>query len=482
MAAPRGGLTRRRALLGTGLATGTGLTGIAACAPGGGTGTGAGSAGGSTTDLSKRPPVSLEFWGEQPQTGSNARTDQIDAWNAKYPNLKVTFGATRTTGQGVDAVAAILAAVAAGSPPDVVDFDRFQTTAFTVKGVWQALDELMKRDKYDTSRFAPLIVPEAKGLDGKWYAMIRSTDNRLIFWNKETFQEVGLDPEKGPTTWDELRQFAIRLTVRGGATGIERAGFNTEHGQAHYHIFAWQNGGSFQTQDGKKGTLPLGPNQEALQWMADLMKDLGGYQSMDAFRTSWGTNAQDPFIVNQVAMYYSTNGAVSTIARFRPDMKFGVAQPPVKKAGDKPLTWSGGFGFNMIKDSKKQDVGWEFMKWLISEEGWTAANEGDLGRSKALGNTYVPGMSGQPELDKKFFDKYKTGVPSLDKVPEIAVPLMQYSRVREPSIAAQNLWDAVKASQKEAVSQAKSAKQALEDNQAIFQKALDEAWAAAPNK
>jgi hypothetical protein len=91
-------------------------------------------------------------------------------------------------------------------------------------------------------------------------------------------------------------------------------------------------------------------------------------------------------------------------------------------------------------------------------------------------------MTGQPELDKKFFDKYKTGVPSLDKVPDIAVPLMQYSRVREPSIAAQNLWDAVKASQKEAVSQAKSAKQALEDNQAMIQKALDEAWAAAPSK
>ena len=273
MTAARTAVTRRRALTTPG-AVGLGAVWAAACAPGGGTGTPAGGAA-AGADLSKRPPVNIEFWGDPPQTGSNARTDQIDAWNAKYPNLKVTFGTARTTGQGVEAVAAILAAVAAGNPPDLVDFDRFQTTAFTVKGVWQALDELMKRDKYDTSRFAPLIVPEAKGLDGKWYAMIRSTDNRLIFWNKDTFQEVGLDPEKGPTTWDELRQFAIRLTVRGGATGIERAGFNTEHGQAHYHIFAWQNGGSFQTPDGKKGTLPLGPNQEALQWMADLMKDLG---------------------------------------------------------------------------------------------------------------------------------------------------------------------------------------------------------------
>jgi ABC-type glycerol-3-phosphate transport system substrate-binding protein len=478
-------LSRRSVLAGS--AAGAGALGLAACGPqagGGGGDPAAGGGGGEPAaggDLARRRPVSLEFWGDPPTAGSNQRMDQIDAWNAKYPNLKVNFGATRTTGQGVEAVQAILAAVAAGSPPDVVDFDRFQTTAFTVKGVWQALDDLMKRDKFDTNRFAPLIVPEAKGLDGKWYALIRSTDNRLVYWNKELFQEVGLDPEKAPATWDELKQFAIRLTKRGGPTGIERAGFHTEEGQSHYHIFAWQNGGSFQTPDGKKGTLPLGPNQEALQWMTDLMKDIGGWQALRAFRETWGRDAQQAFLVGQLAMVYQTNNHVGTIARFRPDMKLGVAQPPPKKAGDKPLTWSGGFGYNMIKGTKHQDEAWELMKWLVGEEGWTAGFDGDLGRAKALGNTYIPTMTGQPKLDEKMFAKYRTGIAALDRVNEIAVPLMQYSRVREPSIAAQNLWDAVKASQREAISQEKSARQALEDNQAVFQKALDEAWAAAPS-
>jgi multiple sugar transport system substrate-binding protein len=464
----------RRSIIATG-GVGLGALALAGCGPQ----AGSGSKSETGVSLEKRQPVSLEFWGSPPTTGSNQRTDQLDAWNAKYPNLKVTFGATTTTGQGVQAVQAILASVAAGNPPDVVDFDRFQTTAFTVKGVWQALDDFMKRDKYDTNRFAPLIVPEAKGLDGKWYALIRSTDNRLIFWNEDHFQEAGLDPKKPPATWDELKQFAMRLNKRGGPMGIERVGFQSQHGQAHYHIFAWQNGGSFQTPDGKKGTLPLGPNQEALQWMTDLMKDLGGWGPLEDFRRSWGSNAQDAFIVNQVAMLYQTNNFVNTVARFRPDMKLGVAPPPVKKAGDKPLTWSGGFGYNMIKDSKKHDVAWELMKWLISEDGWTVGNEGDLARAKALGNTFVPTMTGQPDLDKKMYTKYKTGIASLDRVNlDVAIPLMQYSRVREPSIGAQHLWDAVKASQTEAISQAKGARQALEDNQAILQKALDEAWAA----
>ena len=119
----------------------------------------------------------------------------------------------------------------------------------------------MKRDRYETGRFAPLIQVEAKGLDGKWYSMINYTDVRLLYWNKDAFQEVGLNPDKPPATWDELRTAANRLTKRGPDTPYERLGFSTQHSQAYFHIFAWQNGGSFQTPDGKKATLPLPANR-----------------------------------------------------------------------------------------------------------------------------------------------------------------------------------------------------------------------------
>jgi multiple sugar transport system substrate-binding protein len=263
--------------------------------------------------------------------------------------------------------------------------------------------------------------------------------------------------------------------------GYERLGFTPQHGQAHYHIYAWQNGGSFQTPDGKKATLPLGPNQEALQYLADMVKDQGGWDATETYRKSWGSNAQDPFVVNQAAMFYSTDGAIGTIAQWRPDMKFGIAAPPVRKAGDKPLTWSGGHGFNLTASSKKKDAAWEFAKWLISEEAFTVGTEGNLGRAKQLGNTFVVRMSGQPELDKKLMTKFKTGIPALDNaLLDVAVPLMQNSRVREPSIVAQYLWDGIKQAQTDAISQAKTASQALNDNQAIIQKELDQAWSSAP--
>ena len=465
-------MLRRNLILSAGAAIGA--LALAAC----GGPTAGGEAG---VSLEKQPATKLEFWGGPPAAGQrNDRVDQIDFWNKKFPNVQVDFAVTQnSTSQGVQAVAALISAVAAGTPPDVLDFDRFQTASYAIKGIWHPLDDYLKRDKIDTNRWAPLIIPEAKGLDGKWYALIRSTDTRMLYWNKEAFQEAGLNPDKAPATWDEFRQAAIRLNKKGsGAGGFDRLGFTPQHGQAHYHIFAWQAGGSFQTPDGKKATLPLGPNQEALQWNADLVKDLGGWQALEDFRRSWGSGAQDSFLTNQLAMVYQTDGLIGTIAQFRPDMKFGIAAPPVRKAGDKPLTWSGGHGFNMTAGSKKRDVAWEFAKWLVSEEAFVVGTEGNLGRAKQLGNTFVVRMTGQPALDKTLMTKFKTGVPALDSaLLDTAVPLMQNSRVREPSIVAQHLWDGIKLAQTEGISQAKTARQALEDNQAIIQKEMDQAWA-----
>lgn len=464
-------VTRRNALAsGVVGSAGVALAGCGGQAPGS-------AAGGEGQPIRDWKPVTLEFWGS---LTDDLRKDQVNAWNAKFPNLKVNYGANQATGQGAEGLQKLISAVAAGSGPDSVDFDRFQVATFANRGVFRSLDDLAKRDRYDTRKFSPAVMEEAMGLDKKPYGLPRSTDNRMLYWNKDAFQEVGLDPEKPPTTWDELKQFALRLTKRGAGGGIERVGFHTEEGQSHYHLFAWQNGGGFQTPDGKKATLPGAQNQEALQWMTDLMKDVGVWSTLADFRSSWGSNAQNAFLMGQVAMHYQTNNFPTLVARFRPDMRFGAAPPPVKKAGDKTLTWSGGAAYVMIRDTKGTDAAWELMKWLVTEEAWTAGWEGEVSRTRALGGAYLPYMTGQPDLDKKMFDKYKTGIAAVDRVPELAVPLMANSRFRELSIAASDLWDAAKGAQLQAVSQQRSARQALEDNNVPAQTALDQAWAAAP--
>ena len=467
----RAAVTRRQFLEATGFGAGTGVLVGCGDAATGGTG--------PSVPLKDRKPVQLEWWGDAPPaTGTNQRMDQIAVWNQKFPNLAVKYGANAATGQGLEALQKFVAAIASGTAPNGLDFDRFQVATYANRKAFAALDDYVKRDKYDLKRFVPATVDEAMGLDKKLYGIPRSTDCRLLYWNKDLFREAGLDPEKAPGTWDELRQASTRLTKR-NAVGFDRLGFHTEEGQSHFHIFGWQAGGSFQSPDGKRATLTLGPNQEGLEFMAATMKDLGTWDALKAYRDGWGKDAQQAFLVGQLGMVYQTNNYISTIARFRPDLKFGAAQPPTKKAGDKPMTWSGGFSFAVVRDSKEQDTTWELVKFLASEDGFAAGYTGDEARAKGSGGVFVPPMSGQPEFDKKMFSKYKTGIGDVDKVPDTAVSMMQHTRFRELSIAAQYLWDGVKKSQLEAVSLAKSSTQTLSENNAVVQKALDDAWAIA---
>ncbi len=179
--------------------------------------------------------------------------------------------------------------------------------------------------------------------------------------------------------------------------------------------------------------------------MADLMKDVGVWSTLADFRATWGNNAQNAFLMGQVAMHYQTNNFPAVVARYRPEMRFGATPPP---SGRPATRRSPGRRGGLRHESRDQggERAWELMKWLVTEEGWTVGWGGEVSRVKALGGHYLPYMTGQPELDKKMFDKYKTGIPSVDRVPEMAVPLMASSRFRELSIAASDLWDAVKAS------------------------------------
>lgn len=41
-------------------------------------------------------------------------------------------------------------------------------------------------------------------VDGKIYSIPFQRSTEILFYNKDAFKEVGLDPEKAPATWDEL--------------------------------------------------------------------------------------------------------------------------------------------------------------------------------------------------------------------------------------------------------------------------------------
>ncbi len=131
----------------------------------------------------------------------------------------------------------------------------------------------------DTADFYESILATGKD-NGKLYGIPYIMDTRLIVYRKDFFKEVGLDPEKPPTSWEELRDYAIKLTKRNADGTLDRAGLDViqsgvqtpEQTRQHWFRFLWQNGGELFSPDKKKAIFNSDKGIEALQYYTDLIR------------------------------------------------------------------------------------------------------------------------------------------------------------------------------------------------------------------
>ncbi len=78
--------------------------------------------------------------------------------------------------------------------------------------------EFIDAEKYDTSGLEPNIL-NYYTFDKKQYSMPFNTSNPILYYNKDAFKAAGLDPEKPPTTYAEVAEYAKKLTTKSQAGG-----------------------------------------------------------------------------------------------------------------------------------------------------------------------------------------------------------------------------------------------------------------------
>ena len=259
----------------------------------------------------------------------------------------------------------ILTATAGGVAPDIALFDRFRIAAFAERGAFRDIKNLYPRMDLKPEDFFPPCFQECVYKNGV-YALAFNTDVRVLFYNRKLFREAGLDPDRPPKNWTELRQYAEKLTVWDEKKYLRRMGFSPIHGNSWLYLYGWQKGGSFVRDEGKKITFTDPKIVAALQWMKDIC-DFYGIEEMDRFATGFGAEAFYPFLSEKCAMDCQEGYLLSMIRRYKPELDFMVAPMPWPEDGVH-ATWSGGFALVFPVGSKNFKGGLEFGKFLVSKE------------------------------------------------------------------------------------------------------------------
>ena len=186
----------------------------------------------------------------------------------------------------------------------------------------------------------------------------------VLYWNKEAFKDVGLDPERPPETWAQQADFAQRLTTRNG-NAVARWGVQIPSTGFAYWLFqalATEAGGTLANADGTKTDFASSACVEALSYWIDLASK---YQAHPPGVVDWGTTPRD-FLEQKTAMIWTTTGNLSNI-RSNAKFPFGVAMLPAGKRRGSP---TGGGNFYLFKAASPQqrDAALSFLRWISGPE------------------------------------------------------------------------------------------------------------------
>lgn len=418
------------------------------------------------------------------------RSEVAHAQDPSKPIYHVISGQNAARDQVADPTR-FLISVAGGTPPDVIWFDRYAIAEWAARGAFAPLDPFIDRDLAaqrpetpSADRYFGSCWNEAK-YRNQVYGIPTSVDDRALIYNRDLLKQAGLVDANGeakpPRTWEELADYAVKLSAFDAEGNLTRVGFAPQFGNSWLYMYGWMNGGRFMSEDGKTCTINEPRIVEALTYMTEVYNRLGGYAKVAAFQAGFQGGELDPFIQGKVAMKIDGSWQMPFLAAYGRNVDFGVAPPPMPEkelaAGKPQVTWNGGWAYAIPATAKNKDAAWEFIRYMTSDRAMTIWMESEREVAEAQGRLFLPRQLPMKELNDQFFEHYVYSSPLIpDRIKDgcrVYNRLLPDAKFRPVTPVGQLLWNQHVSAMEAALYQRVTPKEALDTAAAIVQRDLN---------
>jgi multiple sugar transport system substrate-binding protein len=249
--------------------------------------------------------------------------------------------------------------------PDVFYLDGLEAPFLMGQDVLEPLDGYIKPE-FDLPDFEETLLNIFK-YNNRIYGFPKDYSTLALFYNKKAFANAGL--ESPPTTWEELRADAKKLTKDTNNDGrIDQYGFGETHELARHAYKIKAFGGRLIDHNSRAAFA----NQQALQGL-QLVLDQYQKERSSANKTDVGTNSgSEMFGQGKAAMVIEGNWAIPFLKETFPKLDFATAEIP--KVNNQSGTMIFTVAYVMNKQSKHKSEAWELISYLTGKEGmqkWT---------------------------------------------------------------------------------------------------------------
>ncbi len=270
-------------------------------------------------------------------------------------------------------------AFAAGTAPDIFGHGPAAAADFVANDRILNLDDrvaaLSAQDRDDLA--TALSGGQVKG---KQYLVPLSMQGYLVMYDADAFRAAGLDPDAPPTTWEQVRADAEKLTVRDGTGRITRSGFLTPSQaiarQQSFATFLFGAGGALVNDAGTKATFNSSKGVAALEFFTNLYSGDGAVSAHLGEDYLNAPPAQQPLVQGSAAMTIQSPSMMQQIVKAAPGRDLRV-MPALSFRGSEPAALGGaGPGLMINADAKNPDLAWSFIEFMLSPDVSTRYTQG----------------------------------------------------------------------------------------------------------
>jgi len=400
--------------------------------------------GASPSAVAAHEPVTISVGVLRPgatQEAVDALNLQITEFEAKYPWITVQpeeYNWTAPT---------FTAALAAGTLPDVFTIPFTDGKGLIAQHQIVNIDSRVRALGY-ADKFNKNVIVNGQDKDGSIWAVPIAAYGMSLTYNRTLFKAAGLDPDKPPATWDEVRAAAKTIAATTGVAGYaEMATENTGGWQLTTSTYAL--GGRMQTvgSDGKVTATLNNPQTKAalerLQAMRWQDKSMGS-----TFDYAWGSINQ-AFAAGQVGMFTGGSDLYTAMVQnnsLKPD-DYGVSVIPLEGSTAGVLGGGTLAAVNVVTRDNERDaavtwIDFYYMQKLLTQEGAVAD-------AKALqANKQPVGVPSLPIFDKATYDASQTWIKDYINVPTAQMTpftskIFDQQIITEPTAHTQELYAAL---------------------------------------
>lgn len=203
-------------------------------------------------------------------------------------------------------------------------------------------------------------------IDGKVYYTDYGMMTATMYYNKAMWSAAGLTEADIPTTWDQFREVAKKLTIRDEKGELIQAGFSFNGGaQGDVLGMQYQYGQNLFTEDGK-----VTFNNDAIKTVVQRMKDI--YEVDGSGDYNFGNNSGDNFGQGMIAMYLGWGFMHGLFQALWPETEFGSFEIPTPTE-DVPYAYhryngESTFGINKNASADQQAVAQDIVRFFLAND------------------------------------------------------------------------------------------------------------------